>query len=62
MSQVGAGGRKKWHVTTIWKTLHEFMSQEVLGSSTFSTTSQSVALAKLLHFSTQFIHQLDMNN
>lgn len=46
----------------IWKTLHEFMSQEVLGSSTFTTTSQSVALAKLLHFSTQFIHQLDMNN
>lgn len=32
------------------------------GFSSLSTTSQSAALAKLLHFSTQFIHQLDMNN
>lgn len=46
----------------MWKTLHGFMSQEVLDSSSFSTTSQYVALAKLLHFSTQFVHQLDMDN
>lgn len=46
----------------IWKTLHGFMSQEVLGSSSFSMTSQSAALAKLPYFSTQFTHQLDMNN
>lgn len=43
----------------IWKTLYVFMSQEVWGSTSFSTTSQSLALAKLLHFSIQFIQQLD---